>query len=352
MATGGRALTEHLRGARLRARDAWRVASGAATAVASPSAPTHWASPSGRRRLLVVSNCQTAGLTAALAAMRPDLDVRRDIWTGGPTPRLDAMLATADALVTSMPESDARAAIERTASPATLIRVPQINFRGFHPDITHVPLATGDGELFGIARAYHSRLVLWGWRRGATRDRILGWFEPDALGAVGYGEAWNDAVELMRQATAESDLDLGDWLLALLGRGVFMHTDNHPRIDAIVQLARGVARVLAERVPAEASGAAGAIGPSERRSVAPIDEPWERVLTDGLGATAEIWPVYPPISARLGVRGSWTWRLADGSLIDLAQFVDASLAGYRALDPRDVRLDHIDGDERFERELA
>ena len=52
------------------------------------------------------------------------------------------------------------------------------------------------------------------------------------------------------------------------------------------------------------------------------------------------------------MRGSWTWRLADGSLIDLAQFVDASLAGYRALDPRDVRLDHIDGDERFERELA
>ncbi|HMS15052.1 MAG TPA: hypothetical protein PKD80_18290, partial [Microthrixaceae bacterium] len=59
-----------------------------------------------------------------------------------------------------------------------------------------------------------------------------------------------------------------------------------------------------------------------------------------------------PGAARLGVRGSWTWRLADGSLIDLAQFVDASLAGYRALDPRDVRLDHIDGDERFERELA
>ena len=99
--------------------------------------------------------------------------------------------------------------------------------------------------------------------------------------------------------------------------------DNHPRIDALVQIARQVGRQL---------GASPEL----------IQFPWKGVIPDALLATGPVWPVYPVVAEVLGIRGGFVWRLADGTMLPLDRFVAASLAGYDALDPEEVKVPAFD----------
>ena len=289
------------------------------------------------RRVLVMSNCQTGGLAATLRAIAPDHEVRQLMWTGVEPSRLRALVADADVFVTSMPRDLAHEVIAATSSAAQLIIVPQIFFGGFHPDLTQVPVldATGrrSGEWEGPARSYHSRLVLWGWADGRPADEIVSWFTPETFGRVGYYTSWATSMRLMGEAMADSDLDLDGWYLPLAGRGAFMLTNNHPRIDAIVQLARQVwLRMGGDPAAAE--------------------YPWEQVIPDGLLATAEVWPVYPGIADHLGLAGTFRWRLATGELIGREEFVSRSLDSYRSLDRSTVDLRHVLENPQFAEALG
>ncbi|MFN8052306.1 MAG: WcbI family polysaccharide biosynthesis putative acetyltransferase [Acidimicrobiales bacterium] len=298
-----------------------------AALVGRPSAATPSWADAPAQRILVLGNCQTAGIAATLRCSLPGADVVPMMWPGRVTPDIVALAARADVVVTTIGYDAGAALLTSAASSARLIVVPQIYFAAFHPDIVHVP-APGGGEWSGLTRGYHSRLVLWGARTGASAAEIVSWFRTDVFEALGYHELWAHSMTLLGQAMTESDCDLGEWYLPLAGRGAFMLTDNHPRIDAIVQLGRSVALQLG----------------AERSRV---EYDWERVIPDGLLATAEVWPLYPGLAERLGLRGTYAWRLADGSMLDLDTFVDRSLAWYRSADQSAVDLEWFDADERL-----
>jgi hypothetical protein len=77
-------------------------------------------------------------------------------------------------------------------------------------------------------------------------------------------------------------LDIGEDWQALLDQTPFMHTINHPKATMLGVIARLLA-VKAGLVP---------------KSTSPPE-----LVHDALSAQA-IWPVYPAIAARLGMRGS------------------------------------------------
>ena len=93
-----------------------------------------------------------------------------------------------------------------------------------------------------------------------------------------------------------------------------MHTDVHPNITALVQLARGVGRHLGT--------------PPDQLAV-----PWQTMIPDGLLASDTVWPVYPEIARALGVDGCLVWRTGDGALIGLDDFIERSVERYRIYDP-------------------
>src|SRR5699024_7909670 len=67
-----------------------------------------------------------------------------------------------------------------------------------------------------------------------------------------------------------------------------------------------------------------------------VDYDWTQVIPDGLLATAPVWPIYPGIAENLDLPGAYVWRLADGNLLGLRDFVTHSLTAYRAIDPASI----------------
>ncbi len=208
-----------------------------------------------------------------------------------------------------------------------IIVVPTIWFPAFHPDQTPI-LRRGGGELEGAAGPYHSKICVWGWTHGFDADAVLASFRPEVFAGLGYFEAWAPATAELRGIFEPTDVDFGSWFLPLGRRGAFMLTNNHPRLDALVQMARLVAEQL------------GADPELVRHG-------WEQVLPDGLLASSVVWPLYPSVAAVLDLPGAYVWRLASGELIDLPTFVTRSLASYAAIDPADVDTDHLEVDPRF-----
>ena len=279
------------------------------------------------RQIVVMSNCQTGGLRATLAAMLPDDTVHSTMWLGHEPDDLADLLPDADVLVTTATRDEVADLLARHRSAAQAFVVPSLYFRAFHPDLSQF-LLHGGGELQAVAGPYHSNIVVWGWLHGMAIDEILALFTADRFARLGYLERWGGEVALLRARFEPTDIDFASWYLPLARRGAFMLTNNHPRFDALVQMARPIATSL---------GADPAL----------VAYPWEQVVPDGLLATSVVWPIYPGVGPSLDLPGAYVWRLATGELIGLERFVSASLAAYDGLDPSTIDVIHLDSDPRF-----
>jgi hypothetical protein len=279
------------------------------------------------RKIVVMSNCQTGGLHAALAAMLPGDHVVSLAWLGTEPAGLRDALVGADVWVCSIPREQAEVIAADAAVSPQIIVVPTIWFPAFHPDQTPILWRRG-GELEGAVGPYHSKICVWGWTHGFDADAVLACFRPEVFAALGYFDAWSSATAELRGIFEPTDVDFGRWFLPLGRRGAFMLTNNHPRLDALVQLARLVAEQLGADPALVAYG-------------------WEQVLPDGLLASSVVWPLYPAVADVLDLPGAFVWRLASGELIDLPTFVTRSLASYAGLDPVDLDTDHLEVDPRF-----
>lgn len=272
------------------------------------------------RRIAVAAHCHTGGITAALSGMLPD-DTVVPCWAVSDQTALRREVQGADLWVTSL-RGEARVTVEREFPDVGVISVPDIWFPGFHPDIIHVPHPDG-GMLQSPAGDYNSAIVLWGWKHGLTMEQILARFSAETVVALMYPWRWSSAVDHLRSRFEDSDLDFARYFLPLRRGGTFMLSDNHPRVDGLVQIARQVGVLLG----------------ATRDLVA---FPWESVLPDALLATGPVWPVYPAVAEVLGLRGGYVWRQANGTMLTLEGFVAASLAAYDAIDPLDVKVPAFD----------
>lgn len=284
------------------------------------------------RRIVVVSNCQLGAVAIALAAMLPDDEVVPRPWTGSVPVGLGDDLAGADAWVSCLPRAESEAIVATLDAPISLITIPLLSFFGYHPDALHLRNPDG-GEIESAVGPYSSGIVTWGWAHGLDVDEVVARFTPGVMTGLGYTSAWSGAMVRMRTIVERTDVDVARLHLPLVRGGCFMLTDNHPRVRALVQ----VARLVAERLGADP------------RLVA---EPWEDVIPDGLLATGAVWPVYPPVAEALGLAGSYVWRTPDGELIGLRDFVGRTLELLAPLDPSRVDLGPLAGDPRFDRTLG
>ena len=260
-------------------------------------------------RVLVSGNCQTAGLAAALLRTGAARETHALPLTGD-TPealrtKLDALAPTTDLWLLSPNNKVARAAAEAHGKRVQLL--PLVQFGAFQPDICY---AWHRGTRTLTSPHYNSAIVVWGWRNGLDVADTAALFRADTFAALGYFDAWAQGVKDLQRVFADAGLGhrLADWFLAVKRGGCFMHSMNHPHVDAVVRLAR----VLADEA-----------GLSVVRDIAPGE------IHDGLNGT--MWPVYPEIAARLGIGGgSYCWKyLTQNRFVDgVEAFVAQAFAGY------------------------
>lgn len=276
-------------------------------------------------RVLVSGNCQTAGLAAALMRFGAVREAHALPLTGEAPEalraKLDALAATTDLWLLSPNNKVARAAAETHGKRVQLL--PLVQFGAFQPDICY---AWHRGTRVLTTPHYNSAVVVWGWRSGLDAAETAALFRSETFEALGYFRAWEQGLRDLRRAFADAGLGhrLADWFLAVKRGGCFMHSINHPHVDAVVQLAR----VLATEA-----------GLPLRRDVRPGE------INDGLNGT--MWPVYPDIADRLGLDGgSYSWKyLAQNRFVDgVHAFVEQAFAGYerQAIGRTDLEITYQD----------
>jgi tetratricopeptide (TPR) repeat protein len=271
-----------------------------------------------RPRVLVVGNCQAYGLGARLRASCPSAEIRTVGFAeaesvedadalAGQWDRLDYVITQ----FTDLPEyGELRSSrLERRAG--RLIYFPRIHFRGFQPDL----LRAGARPLGPFpVKGFHSAIVMAAYGLNIPERQVPDLFNAYVFGVLGYFDEYAKA-ELYHLADArrwgiELEPLLADWRK----HGAFVHVPNHPVLRVFQSFADMLAGELGLETAPEAE--------------TPSDD------LEGFG----VWPVYPEIGARLGVKGSLRFRLGRGmAAMQLDELVARSYRAYAALDPEQIR---------------
>ena len=269
-------------------------------------------------RIVITSNCMTGGLTSALTMLLPSFQFVPIPYVGVDEVVLREQLSASDKWLVSGPEEIQTAAMDHISnSRLQRIPFPDLHFNAFHPDQVYAWMR--DGSLVESATGpYNSAIALWAWQHGLNAQQTVSLFTPEVFGALGYHDRWQVSIDRLRHDFVPfPHLDYRDFIIPLQRAGNFMHTVNHPKVAAIAQMARLLAKQIDSTVDTESI-------------------PIENMMVDGLFMASVSWSVYPSVANALGIKGAFMWKLEVHSLIGLEEFVQRSFAKYDVQQPRDV----------------
>ena len=235
-------------------------------------------------RLLVLGNCQAYAMARCLRVLHPAVEAAAvnwgDIRSEADFGRVLATLTEVDAVVAqpaNLPEFKALSPKALIHGQTRAVFFPGVHFTGFQPDAERV-IAPGLASLIG---EWHSLLIMAGYRMGLPPARTEELFNAYVYGVLGYFDEYAKSSQFLSRAAARIEWDLSTELQAWTAP--FVHTPNHPRIEVMMDLARGACARLGLEIEDRAP---------------PPEDPF---LVSGA------WPIYPEIGKRLGLKGEMTF---------------------------------------------
>jgi hypothetical protein len=287
-------------------------------------------------RLAVIGNCQSYGIAYGMKVLKPS--ARIDHYSV-----ISKTLANMDLLAWTLRDYDRvfmqnfPAGIVKGGDFEDLLprlknvtRMPSMTFAAFQPDLVYLLDATrGNHPLNGALRAYHSALAVFAFRIGLSVKEANALFNDNVFATVGYYDLWNASTqEFIEESKSYFGFDFSSDLMNWSRRGVFMYSIVHPKPYVLATIAR---RLL------------------ETAKIAIENENFDDFAIDDL-ARSEIWPVYPEIANRLGVRGGYLFKRGNfhvshgvGEFMNLPQFLAESYAVYKRARPEQLAHKRIDG---------
>lgn len=265
-------------------------------------------------KIAVIGNCQTTGIANALNASglaeaeAVDLGIVR---AHGLTEHVAAALPNYDWIVVqsldvydALPEyAPFKIDNLRSVSPNVVV-VPSISFSGFHPDCTAI-IDPAAGTVRTPVGEYSSALIGAAFALGLSPERCERLFNAYVYARMGYFNEGQKAKLFLQSYSQDCGMDLSATMAEWFARGhSFMHTYNHPAGFAV----EGVAKLAAERMGLPSAAVT--------------------LETDNL-AVNTIWPTYPEIAERLGVKGSLEFKVAGSDeRIGLREMIAGSYDAY------------------------
>jgi hypothetical protein len=282
------------------------------------------------RRVVVSSNCQTAGIAAALQVIFP-----QDEFVPIPLPSF-ASATDEEAFVRTLRQCDLWISIGSYDLPSKhgldardrLIKIPRIRFSGFHPDLVYARRISNK-QL--VAPHYNSAIAIWAYRNGIGVADAKCLFNIDTFAGLGYLNSWEPSVASLRLIFQDTDIDFSEFFLAVRREGLFMYSLNHPKILTLTWLAKLVAR----RMGAE-------------------PDVLERSIDVNDGLSDIIWPIYPGVGDELGLPSRYEWKVGSGKWISgLDAFLEDAFLNYanQGIGPDDISAVQVD-ESLFDRVLG
>ncbi|MCB1541036.1 MAG: hypothetical protein KDJ25_09380, partial [Rhodoblastus sp.] len=168
------------------------------------------------RKVAVVGNCQSFGYAFALKLFDPALVVDRYALVAPSYTDLKTLRgALADYDIVFSQDFGPKILRDNATSDALyadlpgVIRLPTVNFYGFHPDTIHLLDPTkGYRYILGPAGVYHSALALFGHIKGFSVEQTEALFSHEAFAFVGYLDVWPSAIEEVLRAGQAASMKL------------------------------------------------------------------------------------------------------------------------------------------------
>jgi hypothetical protein len=270
-----------------------------------------------KKRWLVISNCQTTGLGNSLSLLCPDVDVVTcDIWRfQAEADHWKREVGGFDHLIVN-PEIQALGVVDFYGFPA-VTWIPSFNFRGFHPDMSNV--FCNGVSVKSPMDDYHSVLVFAAFKNGLSEAQARQLFSVDVYEQVGFFGIWESEKKALVARFEELGLDIRFDFVRWMRDGGFMHSMNHPRINAVYDLAEKIAKRLQSGVTTDTG-----IKPHDNLMAGPI------------------YPIYPEVAERYGVGGgSYSFKPAGSyRVLSLEQFIDGCYRVYFDFNRDDLKANN------------
>ncbi len=223
------------------------------------------------------------------------------------------------------PRHDALASdqIRMTFPGREILRINDLSFTGYHPDLLSVgPAGAGfDGPL----GEHHSRIAMYAFAEGLSCDATVAMYNDAVYRALGYYGDWRRSTRRMIDSDADVDLPFGAQFTSMLKDQLGLYTSSQPTPRIFAAWARAIVNGLAAR---------GLVMPREWD---PDESSLPHLLTE-----SATFPVYPEIVAhhRLPFAGSYVFK-ADGysanSFLSLADFVEGEFEAFERVGAEGLR---------------
>jgi hypothetical protein len=260
-----------------------------------------------KRRVMVVSNCQTIGLANSMRALT---DFLVDAKTAGEFGKLDQ--AGVDALgdydhifaLPSVIES-----YEDTPLHGKFVPIPHLYFNAFHPDLLTYDVTGPDKRPIG-APIGHSAIVTACFQQGLDVAQTAAMFRAEVFEKLQYLDVWDNQRDLLFERCNASGYTVEEDFYRWCTQGCFMHLSNHPRLLCVMDVAVDALRRVGVRV-----------------------SPRYEIVMDNL-ALGPIFPAYTEIAACYGFAGSYRFKPGGTSYtLSLPEFIASTFEGLAAAGP-------------------
>ena len=257
----------------------------------------------------IIGNCQAEGIALCASAMSPGAMFTfvnvSDLPNG--TGDLEPVVKGYDLIFS---QSMLQWAIPDAVRGKTRF-FPVIAFPAFHPDQCYLRgRPTDGGEVETVTNQmvmYHSAIIVTGYKAGLSVDEVVALFNVESFHRLGYLDRWEAAKRELLAEGVRSGFPLGAMFDRWTKTGCFMYSMNHPALHVYEDIAW---RLLTDaRIPVQNANVA-----------CYVEDPFRKM---------SIWPVYPGVADRLGLRGDYAFmRGMLQGVLNLREFVEHSFATY------------------------
>lgn len=267
------------------------------------------------RRVMVTNDCQTGGVAAALQVIFPNDEVIP--LTLPSSSNFEARSKFIEKLksATIWVSSGGYDLLKNLSmhDQPQLIRIPMISFSGFHPDIVYARKKSTN-EL--TLPHYNSAIAVWAYKNRLEISAAEKLFNKKTFAELGYLDHWAPSIDELRLEFKNSDLEFGEFFLPMRREGLFMYSLNHPKVMALVRLAK---------LTAQKMGAG--------------KEVLDKYIDINEGLNEVIWPIYPEIGENLSLHSGYEWKMGEGQwIVGVHSFLKNAYESYarQKISPDDI----------------
>lgn len=263
----------------------------------------------GRQRWLLISNCQGYGMANCLRLYTDNVHIESyaplDFEEHSAT--ISSRLNRYDRLLISPALTNHPGLGIDFSEREGVSWLPTFRFDGYHPDACH--LESDGTRVLGPLRGLQSLICFVAFQAGLSEQKTRSLYTESIYSQLGYWDRWDAERRRLLSLFRGQGYDVGGLFVQWCRGGPFMHTINHPHIRCLADVARLVLERMGE--------------PFRDNPMLPHDNL----------AIGPNFPIYPEVGVRLGVRGSYRFKVpGEYRCIDLDEFVHQSFNTYRGLE--------------------